>query len=972
MKKLILLVTVCISNINAQNLIVSEQFSACALPDKWSLETESGPYSFAVIKSNLMPQADATCTIVYQQTDKNNTAFRKFSISTKAYSLFKYANYKLAFGLRFVKAGASSQLKLYSLIDGSKTLLQTYNNDVVQNGIVLVNQSLDLQVPSNKQTIQFIFEYESNGNDVNTVLLIDNLSLNGPDNDDCSRAVDITLDAACLSGNNTGAVLSGPKVLCEGTYSQALWYKLNSNYTGSIRVQSRAGFNDAISIFEGSCANLTDLQCINTDEYGFGGEDNHFNIEAGKSYYFRIAKQTNYYGRDDLNDLCISVIKENPIYPIPDFCSQSKLLSINNACLVDNNKQARFDNPEPSLNLRSRADVWYHFIPTSSNALEIISNANFADVLTIYRGECNQLTEVQCEHLGNKTSLQNPSANTKYYVQVSGYFSTIEGDLCVEVKEKTNTKPAHDDCMNATAIILGQTCVQAQNVNSQASATKSSCMVYAAPDIWYSFIAPSEKEVALFIQSGFMFNYALYEGPCNKLTEITCGKQPDPCNGHLAIKGLIAGKTYYLQISSIVHPLRVSESSICVKIDPLSQVTPFQSLDLTLSTSCVHGVLGRINYTASGGNLPYQYTGPSTDEFFLPGSKIEAFIEDASGCRDFASLTVQCSPPEKCKNSDLDIQVKTTCLKDSIGRQTGMVTLEFEGKGGSGAYYYYGTTNGSILQHGETYEVVLIDSDSCYIIEEGKINCPPFDCSQSVLRLEADYECIDTLLKARLNLSVSGDLGGYTLSGNQSGELLDQGSTFKTTVTDAAGCSLQISGEIKCQFDSCAYSRPELKVDYTCLTDANGDRTGKAVLKVLASSYAGGLILKGNQDGDTLSNLESYNIHLTDTFGCSLSSTGIIECLPVNTDTETKVNILRLYPNPADKKIVIQTLAANNADLQFTLYNSNGKSFYCQMTKEISQSIQTFVIPVEQLPSGIYYLKAQNKTTSDILRFVKL
>ncbi|MBK9108006.1 MAG: hypothetical protein IPM92_06380 [Saprospiraceae bacterium] len=201
MKKLIIIIAVCISNIQAQNLIVSEQFSACSLPEKWSLETAAGPYSFAVIKSNLMPQADATCTIVYQQTDKNNTTFRKFSISTKAFPLFKYSNYKLDFGLRFVRAGAPNQLKLYSLLDGTKTLIQTYSNDVVQNGLVLVNQSLDLQIPPNAQTIQFIFEYESNGNDVNTILLIDNLYLNGPDNDDCSRAVEITLDAPCLSGN---------------------------------------------------------------------------------------------------------------------------------------------------------------------------------------------------------------------------------------------------------------------------------------------------------------------------------------------------------------------------------------------------------------------------------------------------------------------------------------------------------------------------------------------------------------------------------------------------------------------------------------------------------------------------------------------------------------------------------------------------------------------------------------------------
>lgn len=972
MKKLIILAGFCISGLQAQNLIVSEQFTSCTLPEKWSLNTEAGPYSFAVMKSNLMPQSDATCTIVYQQTDKNNTDFRKFSIATKVYPLFRYTDYKFVFGMRFVRAGGPGQLKLYSLIEGTKTLLQSYTSDIMQNGQVLVNQNFDIKATALQQSIQFIFEYESNGNDVNTVLLLDNLTFTGPDNDDCSRAVEIYLDAPCLSGNNTGALLTGPKVSCQGSYTQALWYKLTSTYTGSVRVMSRAGFNDALSIFEGPCANLTDLQCINTDEYGFGGEDNYFTIEAGKTYYFRVVRQLTFYGRDDLNDLCISISKEDPVYPDPDLCTQSKLLNINGICLNENTKHARFDKPEPSLNFRSRADVWYHFIPSNNTPLEIISNANFADVLTLYKGECNQLTEVQCEHLGNKIIFQAPVANTKYYLQVSGYFSTIEGDLCVEIKSRSSQKPANEDCINATPVVLGQTCVQTQNINSLASNVKGSCMVYAAPDIWYSFIAPAEKEIALSIKAGFMFNYTIYEGPCNKLTELTCGKQPDPCSGFIPIKGLTAGKTYYLQIAAIVHPLRVSESSICVKMDALSQVTPQQSLDLNLTTECLHGVLGSILYTATGGTGPYTYYGPKTDEFFLPGTKIEAFIEDASGCRDFESLTIQCSPPEKCKNSTLDLHVKTTCLKDSIGRQTGQVQFEYEGAGGSGVYYYYGTSNGSTLQHGDLYQIVIIDSDSCYIIEEGKINCPPFDCSQSALRIESNYTCIDTLLKARLDLQVSGDLGGYTLTGNQPGELLEQGSVYQTIVTDAAGCSVQVSGEIKCNFDSCAYARPDLNIDYTCLTHANGDRTGKAILHVSASSYAGGLMIKGNHDGDTLNHTDSYHVQLTDAFGCSLTEQGIIDCLPVKTKTEWSRSVLRLYPNPAYNKLTLQAGNTSQNELYFSLFNSSGKSFHLPISRVTTDGNLYYHIPIEHLPSGIYYLKVQNRTTNDILRFVKL
>ncbi|MBK8955626.1 MAG: T9SS type A sorting domain-containing protein [Saprospiraceae bacterium] len=972
MKNICILLVFTLSSIQAQNLIFSEQFTACTLPEQWKLHSETGPFSFAVVKSSLMPQSDATCTIVYQQTDKNNNNARKFSIESKPYTLFRYNNYMLSFGLRFQKAGTARQLNLYSQFDGSKKLLQSYTSDVFQNGLSLVVQNINIQPAAGDRSIQFSFEYEASGNDANTVVLIDNLSLTGPDNDDCSRAVDLILDDPCLSGNNTGALMTGPKIICEGNYSQALWYKLLSNYTGYVRLITGSAFNDAVSVYEGSCASLTDLQCHNTDEFGFGGEKNYFQIEAGKTYYFRVAKQIGYYGREDLADLCVSIIREIPVYPDPEACLSSKLIHINSACLSENNRKAKFDAPEPSLNTKSRADVWYHFTPTSSTPIEIISHANFADVLSLYKGNCDNLSEIQCEDLGGKLIFNKPVANTKYWLQVSGYFSTIEGDLCIEIKERTTQKPANDDCVSSTPIVLGASCISSQNTNSSPSGIKGSCQVYDAPDIWYSFIAPAEKEIALHIQAGFMYNYVVYEGPCNKLTEIHCGKTPDPCNGFISLRGLTAGKTYYLQVTAVVHPLKLSEANICVKIDALSQTNAFQALELNLSSDCLHGVLGRISYDVKGGTPPYDYSGPATDEYFLPGTNISAFIQDASGCRDFVNLTIGCEPPQRCKNSNLDIEVQSTCLKDSIGRQTGEVILNFNGMGGSGVYYYYGTPNGSTLKHGDIYTLILIDSDSCYVIEEGKINCPPFDCNQSALKIQADYLCIDTLLKAQLQIQVSGDLGGFTLSGNQNGELLEQGQKFKTSVIDGAGCQFELEGEIKCNFDSCAYARPELNVTYDCLTHPNGDRTGKAILLVSGFSHAGGLQYIGNHPGDTLNHTDFYSVQLIDSFGCGLTSTGIIDCLPVNTNAGNSLDRFTLYPNPSDKFIYLDSPVELNENPELQLISSSGKNYHMEQLKHLNQGRIRYQINIEHLPSGIYYLKISHKTANDLFRFVKI
>ncbi len=957
-------------NISAQNLITQEQFAACSLPGNWVLLKETGSYNFNITKSSIFPQSDATCSIVYQQLDKSDPALRKFSIVSQEYKLYSYDQYSLIFGLRYTRPTTNGSLKVYSIIDGKRTLLQTYSSDVYQNGQILINQTISLNGMSAVNKIQFSFDYESSGNDYNTLIVIDNISLSGPDNDDCSRAVPLILDKQCLAGNCQGALMTGPKPSCNGNFTQSMWYSFSSPYTGLVKIQTSAVFNDAISVFEGSCQNLKENSCYDNDLYGFEGEKNYFQAEAGKNYFIRVTKQISYYGREDIGDLCISITKASPKYPPHDLCTNSIPLSVGSNCTSGTNREALFEQSIPSLNQKSKADVWYRFTTTNNKTLEIVSHADFADVLTLYSGTCNQLHEVQCEDLGGKLILNNPSPNTSYYIQVSGYFSTIEGNLCVEIKEKESQKPVNDDCVQAKPIIVNQACSSVSSINSLPSAKKASCMVYATPDLWFSFVAPQEKDIALQINAGFLYNYAVYSGNCSNLTEEYCGKNPDPCDGNIILRGLVPGKTYFLQVASSSFPLKSSEADVCISIYELSKAPLFTPLSLVLNYECLHGVLGRVSYQASGGKGQYQYTGPDPNQILLPGSKVDAFITDEAGCRDFESVTIDCQTPSKCKGSNLDLLITSECIVDSIGRQTGEVILHYTGTGGSGAYFYYGTADNSRLKHGDDYQIILIDSDSCYIIEEGRINCPPFDCSQSRLKLEVSYTCVDTLLKAQLHVGVSGNLGNITLRGNQDGEFLDQGAPIQTSVEDQAGCKVEFTDEIKCKFDSCAYARPSLNVDYNCVIDTNGNRTGKAVLHISGNSFAGGLIIKGGKEGDTLSHNDSYEILLTDAFGCSLTKKGIVVCEPViNKDAQTSENLV-VYPNPANDllHIILPQSLIDAATVQIIPSSGlTGQSIKLN-PKEPRKQID---LDLRGIPSGLYYIKIEGNSGYDIARFVK-
>ncbi|MCC6754511.1 MAG: T9SS type A sorting domain-containing protein [Saprospiraceae bacterium] len=796
-------------------------------------------------------------------------------------------------------------------------------------------------------------------------------TISGADNDDCSEAVLLRPGEACTSGTALGALLTGPAVQCPGKYIQGIWYKYESDFDGQIAVITNAQYNDALTVFEGSCANLAEMLCDNRDEFGFEGERSYVNVTSGKTYYFRIAKQIEYYGRDDQQGLCIAVEKRSREYPVNDGCANSMMLTINTPCVEGSNLLARFDQPIPSLNSWSRADIWFSFTPTTNKPLEIISHANFADVLTVYKGNCANLNEVKCEDLGGRVVLLNPTPNASYYLQVSGYFSTLEGKLCLEIIERNEQTPANEDCVQALPLELGRECTTANNFNAKAGTIKSKCMVFAAPDIWYSFVAPQEREVAVSIASGFLYHYALYGGNCNALSEISCGPAPDPCQGPLVFRNLTAGAKYYLQIANLTRPIHAAEADICIRVDAFSLAPAFDALSLEIEEECLHGILGRVSYSVTGGIAPILYTGPAPGEIFLPGTEILAFVEDAAGCRDFKNIRISCAPPAHCAKGDLGIQVERECLKDSIGRATGEVLLRVRGTGGSGAYFYYGTSDSTVLRHGDRYQAVIIDSDSCYVVEEGQIDCPPFDCSQSKLSVQVQYECIDTLLRARLEVNVGGNLGNYTLQGNRSGDLLEQGAGYSVNVTDDAGCSTSASGFINCHFDSCAFARPELSVDYTCVTDTAGNRTGLAIMHIDASSFAGGIVLTGHQDGDTLRHGEMFLVTMADHFGCTLQDSGTIDCVPVANDGAIAPFKAFLYPNPAGSTLHVYLPEALGDKCTIALFDHLGRMHSLQDRMEYQKSGTVRVFDTGSLQQGLYLIRIAKDEFYTILRFIK-
>ncbi|MEP7197443.1 MAG: T9SS type A sorting domain-containing protein [Saprospiraceae bacterium] len=963
-RKYLLIISLLLSRLVAQTVSSYESFSQCQLTSGWTMNVLNGSNSFEFKSNDQAVSSSSGCMLQYVQADINSTGRRQFQLVSPEFTMNMGVNYYLVFNLRYVKPATSTFTISYDGLKGKTTYTIPATNDYgpMYYPIYLTNLT----------QVKFTFEYDAPGNDFGNQIYLDDI-LFIADNADCSRAQTLNLNSECLYGHTTpfSYYLSGGQS-CAGEFQSAIWYKYSSDFTGLLEFNANADYNNNVNVFEGVCGALTALSCNNQDEFGFKGESIEMNVVQGKTYYFKLSRKINDFGKENgLHCIQIKKLTQTKLKPVNDLCDNKKTVLVNGACETNSNYLAGMESVIPSSNNKSRADVWFNFKSISNKPHEIISHANFAEVISLYKGTCNNLQELAVEDYGGKLTF-TPTPGTEYFVQISGYFSTIEGGVCLEVKENVIPKPINDECVSATAIPLNTVCNEINFSNNNTSTIKPSCVVYKAPDVWYSFIAPVEKEVALRIDAGFIYHWGLYEGPCASLSELNCGTAADPCDGFVKISGLTAGKTYYLQIIAATIPLKPGEGKLCVRIDEASKTQAYEKLRLSLNTECLNGVLTKVNfYTVSGGTSAYTYSGPTDKDYFSPGQEITAFIEDAKGCRAFSKTEASCTGGTKCKNSNLDIEMLSDCLKDKLGRQTGEVIINFSGKGGTGVYYTYGTTSGSVLKHGDAYKFILIDSDSCYVIEEGIINCPPFTCAQSNLKIAMSYECIDTLLKAKLNINVSGALGNYTIQGNQIGDLLNLNDSYNSTVIDEAGCTNSNGGSIVCKFDTCAYSRATLQVTYKCLRDSNGNTSGYGELIVNGYSKAGGISYIGNQPGEILKHLESYKVELKDQFGCSVYTEGTIYCIPLSSSDQKVLESFVLIPNPSRGTSVLNFISSISEEVNLSIFSTDSKQIF-NRNQQIIIGENSLPIDLSSESAGVYYVVLKSNSVKATIKLVKL
>jgi Secretion system C-terminal sorting domain/SprB repeat len=781
------------------NNIITETFNTCQKPTDWSTQVLTGNndwvFGTATQGGNSM---NGSCFAFFDDDLLGDSAaYSTVRLTTPWFDGSQYSQYELKFDLihRYYK-------EIFTLYvehgDGSLFTLREWATDEGGPGFdEFVAQTFDLS-PYRNQQMRVVFQYYD-GDDWGWWSGIDNVKISGSGtaNDLCATATGLTTGAACVPGDNQNAVFDGPLPTCGGKATGSLWYKWQADFSGTAMFDSRAQFNDVVSVFTGTCATLQPITCNNYDEHGFQGEITRFNVQNGTNYLIRVSGQDEGFGKPK-GLSCVSIASGTPAPnpPNQDLCANASLLSVGTPCANSTNRFATLNTPAPSHNELARADVWYYFnAPTvaANEYIELQSNADFSDIITVYSGSCNNLTEVATNHKGQTLKLPALTSGQTYRIQIAGTFATVEGTLCPQILKKTATAPANDACASATLITIGSACTTSSNFDATWSGIQPPCVPYASRDVWFRFVAPASGAVRLNTGADFEHVATLWSGACGSLEALQCLENPLRCQGFVTLGDLVPGQTYYIQVASMLTPGGESAGEVCIRITNINTAPDFEPLAYTAKAICIGVDQSQLVTAQAGGVAPYTFAGSQGGAVFNGNTPFITVITDAMGCE----VAVTGTTPECTSGCFLNASISTTVsiCGANLGALTANITT-------GTAPYTFSWSNGASTQSitglaAGNYAVTITDAGGCSTTLTQQLTTgTPVSATVGSLTLPTSVTAFD----GAITIVPSGGTGIYnydwavdydpnlTFANSATITNLGEG-TYTVTITDNAGCS---------------------------------------------------------------------------------------------------------------------------------------------------------------------------------------
>ncbi len=497
----------------------------------------------------------------------NGVWLRSPSVNTSA-----YAKITLEFDLHFRKHEVlNSSLEVYvsntNSITSTGVPIATYRQNVTGT-LYSQNEHQVLDISAYRGATTYIFFKYLDGGGQSWWAGMDNFEVKGTSSVTCTDAETLVLAGNCTSGANALNTFNGALPSCTTDTDGAVWYKFTAP-SANVTLNTNATFNDVVTVFSGTCAGLTEFACFNKDVFGFEGESKYLTgLSNGATYYIRISGATNTFGATQ-GGFCLEVLNggSNTTPPVNDVCLNAVALVLNQNCTIGQNLYANMETPIPSLNNKADHSIWYSFVAPASGSVNITSGANFAETLTLFSGNCAGLTEVGCNDMGRELMVTGMNSGSTYYLQVSSFFNSLWGDVCVQVSSLPSGAPANDACANSTLLTVGATtCTSGTNLLATMDGPTPGCNIFPDASIWYRFVAPASGQVRISTGADFNHTVSIYSGICGSMTLVTCIENPDKCSDPVLVSNLTSGTTYYLQLASVKNSFGYLYGNVCVRV----------------------------------------------------------------------------------------------------------------------------------------------------------------------------------------------------------------------------------------------------------------------------------------------------------------------------------------------------------------------------------------------------------------------
>lgn len=904
----------------ADNLIL-EDFNDCELPDGWLTQVLTGDvdwqFGFVNNGNTSTTSMNGSCFAYFDDDGLGNeAAFSTVALISPEFDGTQYATFKVDFDVILRRYEDLENLTI-GVFDGTDfTPVTSYFSDLGGPHFDLyVAESIDLSA-YRAPSMRVVFLYDD-GDGWGWWTGIDNVKISGEGaiNDLCENAFDVKLNEACLAGDNLTALYVGDQPDCSFRNEGALWYHFQAPENSIIKVSTNAEFNDVITVFEGDCNNLTNQICSNWDEFGFVGETFHFEAITNQSYYIRVSGQNDDFGIPR-GDLCIELraAADWPTLPPNDLCENAIPLEIDGDCISGNNYNATITGPYPSLNTNSRADIWYSFEANTDGKLEILSQANFSDVIALYSGTCGDFEELAVNDYGQKLEVESLTIGETYYVQISGFFATLEGDVCVSINNIDEAPPSNDDCVNALPLTIDDSCLEISSLNATFDGPKPSCEVFSSANVWFQFEGPTSGEVQLNTGAEFVHVVSVYSGTCGDLEELYCIDNPLPCDGYVHIGGLIEGEIYFIQIATAEDIFTNSEmSSLCISL--LSgDAMPVPPLNLEVTVECIEDGVGQLNIQANGGEGQLSFQGNEDGEILSSGTPYLVVVTDEKGCEQALSGIISCG------NFDcaLSAVIATTDVSCNAANN-GTAEVQIENANGAIAIEWSngltGLTHTNLEPGG--YSVTITDETGCVSIVAATIEEPAMLEAQASASGESIFDAND----GTVNANPTGGTAPYLFQWDNGSTSQSQGGlepgTYTVTITDANLCQTEQTVLVE-EFE-CALVPSLVSENISC----NGNNDGQASISLQGAANPVSYEWSNGATSTSIENLApgTYSVTAIDDNNCPINLSVTISQPEVLVSNSSSTNETANGANDGTA-----SLSPQGGTLPYTYLWSNGET----------------------------------------------